>query len=280
VTTIFDYSALKGINNVDTQFRLITRGGVELLEAVNVDVTNRGTIKRRPHTQEIYSGSGIANLCSVENTIYFTEGLEVKTIDVEGNVNTVGSFDSISGKVTFAKCGGVVYASNGIEIKALDDFDEQNDFPHLERLPGGDIFSFAGRLFSCREKSILYSEPYNYLYYIPEKNYLSFPNEIISYKANGFVCVSTKSSVYIFTKDLTLIKILDEPAFPNSMVSIKSLQVKDQIIPVGILFETANGIYLATPNGCVPLNIKYARSYPSYSKAASDGSRMIVLTNS
>jgi len=119
---IFTYGKFTGLNNVADPTEL---GPEELVAAENVDISDRGRLKRRPGFTQVHSGT-VHSLWSnrVEDIALFVEGTDLKRLSVDDAGNyTVSELRSGVAAVamSYADAAGDVYYSNGYDTGMIRD---------------------------------------------------------------------------------------------------------------------------------------------------------------
>jgi len=256
---VADLNTFSGIDNVSTDLRL-TGKSISLKSADNIFITNKGTIKTRPVT-----------------SIYSNEKAPVIWIDIDGKLYT-GNYGT-----TFARCGDLVFKSNGYTITCINGSMESFDNipPNLKPLPAGQIFYCKGRLFSIKDNLIYYSEPYMYLYY-DYANTLVMPSPVVAYKsAREYFVVATENN------DVRLINFSAEVPKQNIVLKGKkvySLEYLEEFVSGNalvhdvVVITTDEGIYITDGMTAMPVNINYHTDYEPVYISCANNNFVITLT--
>jgi hypothetical protein len=106
----------RGVNTVTKETEL---KGDELRAAVNVDLTDRGGLRRRPGYTQAYSGSDIHSVWSNARRTLFVEGSSLKSLQPDYTAATLDTLSVGSAKMSYAEVAGDIYFSNGFDTGRL-----------------------------------------------------------------------------------------------------------------------------------------------------------------
>lgn len=113
-----------GINNrvPDTRLSITGAGGGKtgdfLRNAVNVDLTSKGTLRRRKGSEKILSGTDVRSLWNNGDDSYFADGAQLRKLNPD---NTSSVIDSVTPRrnVSYAAVLDDVYWSDGVVLRRI-----------------------------------------------------------------------------------------------------------------------------------------------------------------
>lgn len=104
------YTAFEGINNVDAPEELTP---TELRDAVNVDVTRRGRLRRRTGFTKVYNGTDVHSVFS-EGKMLFVDDTVLKVMDANLSASNVRTGLQPGNPMSYVQIGDTVYYSDGL----------------------------------------------------------------------------------------------------------------------------------------------------------------------
>lgn len=298
-------SEFSGIDNVSELDRLGTKF---LREAVNVDITDVGRIRRRVGFEEFYSGAGIRSVWSDGTDVYFAEGTSLKKISgPEQAISTVGTVHALK-SIAYTKVNAELYYTDGISVYGPGgspegpitlgvgtdvegaDMAGSTVGQVYEPLPGGTkIVYFKGRLWVARGSILWYSEPMALTYTRTSTNYFMYPSDIS-------VLAATDSSLFVVADKTYSLRgsdpramsqvVATEDAAPNCLaIPVKARHFGKDLPDVqAVVWMGAKGVILGLPDGSVVNLTEPKVAVPSYESSAvmfseREGLRQVISTS-
>jgi len=222
----------KGMNTKLPDARLRGEDGDWLRSAVNVDITQAGTIKRRPGTDRALTGTDCHSLFSCPLGTFFVDGTVLNRFNPSGTKTQVRT-DLIAGQaVSYQPVRDEVWWSNGVQGGRITPTghvegwggattEQINSAAYmLASTPFGTIVRhYKGRLLTVQGNTLFFSEPYSEHLYRPDRNWIVTAEPItlvVPMDTGVWLCAEKTYWLAGDLADTTLLEVLPFGANPRS----------------------------------------------------------------
>ena len=252
--------ATSGLNNVTDTKRLRDSDGViELSEAVNVVVTDDGSIERRDGFTQV--ATGVFRDLHVNNELFFA-AQDDALVSFESDFTINHVTDVSDSPLYYANVADRTFISSS-DIKKIFHNDTLTDWvvgtnpgPDVGRVfsgpPAGGtiIFYFRGVMYVVGDNILWHSEPYAPLLFDYAKGFVPFKSNIVGLAAYGnTLYVSDEHGIYAHIgagpHDWVQKKVHDSPMLHGTAMEVQDVPELGD----GILFTSGTGICFATNDG-------------------------------
>lgn len=222
----------KGMNTKLPDARLRGQDGDWLRSAVNVDITQAGTIKRRAGSERALAGSDCHSLYGSKLGAFFVDGTTLYRLNTDATKTSVHTGLIAGLAVAFQVVRDEVWWSNGVQggrIGAAGHTEgwggaateQLNSAGYmLAPMPFGSIVRhYKGRLLTVQGNTLFFSEPYSEHLYRPDRNWIVTAEPIslvVPMDTGVWLCAEKTYWLAGDLADTALAEILPYGAIPRS----------------------------------------------------------------
>ena len=245
----------KGFNGVSNLGEPTELDKSKLITGINVDISKRGKIYRRPGKTRVlrglyhslYSNGKIclavtnANLVNISSTFATT----ILRLGVGQN------------RMSYVSVGNAIYYTNNVVIGYIEngvssEFTEPTEEFRVKTFSGKLIEYYLGRLYIAKDNILWYTDALHFNSIDMRMNFKQLPNEIIMVRAvdDGLYISDTKSTYFIGgtnPKDFVLREIYDYPAIIGTDISIIGQNINDE-------YQGSVAVWVGEKGICIGMN--------------------------
>ena len=232
-------------------------GKSALITGVNIDITNRKNLHRRPGKTRILRGN-FHSLYSNGNICLAV--LNNNLVNISSSFTTTILRLSVGQlRMSYVSVGNTIYYTNDIVIGYIEngisnEFTEPTEEFRVRTFPGKLIEYYLGRLYIAKLNRLWYTDALRLNSIDMRMNFLQFPNDIVMVRAvdDGLYVSDTKSTYFIGgtnPKQFVLREIYDYPAISGTDISIVGQNINVEYQGSVVLWVGQRGICIGMNGG-------------------------------